>query len=26
MKGEIGEVIKALRVQDNLEKLNAVME
>ncbi len=26
MKGEIGEVIKALRVQDNLEKLNAVMQ
>lgn len=26
MKGEIEEVIKALRVQDNLEKLNAVME
>jgi len=26
MKGEIGEIIKALRVQDNLEKLNAVME
>lgn len=26
MKGDIGEVIKALRVQDNLEKLNAVME
>ena len=26
MKGEIGDVIKALRVQDNLEKLNAVME
>lgn len=25
MKGEIEEVIKALRVQDNLEKLNAVM-
>ncbi|TYP95307.1 bacterial peptide chain release factor 1 (bRF-1) [Fodinibius salinus] len=26
MKGEIGEVIEALRVQDNLDKLNAVME
>jgi len=26
MKGEIDEVINALRVQDNLEKLNAVME
>lgn len=26
MKGEIEEVIKALRVQDNLAKLNAVME
>lgn len=26
MKGDIGEVIKALRVQDNLEKLNAVMD
>lgn len=26
MKGEIDEVIQALRVQDNLEKLNAVME
>jgi len=26
MKGDIDEVIKALRVQDNLEKLNAVME
>ncbi len=26
MKGDIGEVIKALRVQDNLDKLNAVME
>lgn len=26
MKGDIGEVIKAIRVQDNLEKLNAVME
>lgn len=26
MKGEIEEVIKALRVQDNLEKLNAVMD
>ncbi|HYW34426.1 MAG TPA: peptide chain release factor 1 [Balneolaceae bacterium] len=26
MKGEIDEVIKALRVQENLEKLNAVME
>jgi peptide chain release factor 1 len=26
MNGDIGEVIKALRVQDNLEKLNAVME
>jgi peptide chain release factor 1 len=26
MKGDIGEVIKSLRVQDNLEKLNAVME
>lgn len=26
MKGEIGEVIKSLRVQDNLEKLNAVMD
>lgn len=25
MKGEIGEVIEALRVQDNLDKLNAVM-
>lgn len=26
MKGEIGEIIEALRVQDNLDKLNAVME
>lgn len=26
MKGEIGEVIKALRVQDNLEKLNELAE
>lgn len=26
LKGNIGEVIQALRVQDNLEKLNAVME
>lgn len=26
MKGDIGEIIKALRVQDNLDKLNAVME
>jgi len=26
MKGDIGPVIKSLRVQDNLEKLNAVME
>jgi len=26
MKGEIGEVIEALRVQDNLDKLNAVMD
>jgi peptide chain release factor 1 len=26
LKGDIGEVIQALRVQDNLEKLNAVME
>ncbi len=26
MKGEIEDVIKALRVQDNLEKLNAVMD
>ena len=26
MKGEIDEVIEALRVQDNLDKLNAVME
>lgn len=26
MKGDIEEVVKALRVQDNLEKLNAVME
>jgi peptide chain release factor 1 len=26
MKGEIGEVIKSLRVQDNLDKLNAIME
>jgi peptide chain release factor 1 len=26
MNGDIGEVIKALRVQDNLEKLNAVMD
>ncbi len=26
MKGDVGEVIKALRVQDNLDKLNAVME
>jgi peptide chain release factor 1 len=26
MKGDIGEVIEALRVQDNLDKLNAVME
>jgi peptide chain release factor 1 len=26
IKGDIGEVIKALRVRDNLEKLNAVME
>jgi peptide chain release factor 1 len=26
MKGEIEEVIEALRVQDNLDKLNAVME
>jgi peptide chain release factor 1 len=26
MKGNIGEVIKALRVEENLEKLNAVME
>lgn len=26
MKGDIEDVIKALRVQDNLEKLNAVME
>lgn len=26
MKGEIGEVIKALRVEDNLAKLNAIME
>lgn len=26
MKGDIGEVIKSLRVQDNLEKLNAVMD
>lgn len=26
MKGDIGEVIKSLRVQDNLDKLNAIME
>lgn len=26
LKGDIGEVIQALRVQDNLEKLNAVMQ
>ena len=26
MKGDIGEVIESLRVQDNLDKLNAVME
>ncbi|HLR33371.1 MAG TPA: peptide chain release factor-like protein, partial [Fodinibius sp.] len=26
MKGEIDEVIESLRVQDNLDKLNAVME
>lgn len=26
MKGDIEEVIEALRVQDNLDKLNAVME
>ena len=26
MKGDIGEVIEALRVQDNLEKLSAIME
>ena len=26
MKGEIDEVIEALRVEDNLEKLNAIME
>lgn len=26
LKGDVGEVIQALRVQDNLEKLNAVME
>ena len=25
MKGDIGEVIKGLRVEDNLEKLNAIM-
>lgn len=26
MKGDIGEVIESLRVQDNLEKLNAIMD
>lgn len=26
MKGDIGEVIQSLRVQDNLDKLNAIME
>lgn len=26
MKGEVEEVIEALRVQDNLDKLNAVMD
>lgn len=26
MKGEVDEVIEALRVQDNLDKLNAIME
>jgi peptide chain release factor 1 len=26
MKGDIDEVIEALRVEDNLEKLNAIME
>jgi len=25
MKGDIGEVINALRVQDNLDRLNAIM-